>query len=44
MEAMRLGPPRFLTPGEVALTGKLAPLGVDRAWEYWRRRAGADDL
>jgi HCOMODA/2-hydroxy-3-carboxy-muconic semialdehyde decarboxylase len=44
MEAMRLGEPRFLTPGEVALTGKLAPLGVDRAWEYWRRRAGAEDL
>jgi ribulose-5-phosphate 4-epimerase/fuculose-1-phosphate aldolase len=44
MEAMRLGEPRYLTPGEVALTGKLAPLGVDRAWEYWRRRAGADDL
>ncbi|MBV9523901.1 MAG: class II aldolase/adducin family protein [Alphaproteobacteria bacterium] len=45
MAALRLGEPRYLTPGEVALTATKhsAGLGLDRAWEYWCRRAGASD-
>jgi ribulose-5-phosphate 4-epimerase/fuculose-1-phosphate aldolase len=46
MDAMRLGEPRYLTQGEVGLTGAkhLTALGLDRAWEYWRQRADTSDL
>jgi ribulose-5-phosphate 4-epimerase/fuculose-1-phosphate aldolase len=35
-----------LTPGEVDLCTQrqFSPLGMDRAWEYWSLRAGADQL
>jgi ribulose-5-phosphate 4-epimerase/fuculose-1-phosphate aldolase len=33
---------KHLSPAEIEATSKilLGPLGVDRAWEYWRVRAG----
>jgi HCOMODA/2-hydroxy-3-carboxy-muconic semialdehyde decarboxylase len=39
---MQMGTPDFLTPGEVdkCTTTLFSPLGLDRAWEYWRTRAG----
>ena len=40
MEALRLGEPTYLSPGEVERSGRVSPLGLDRAWEYWLRRAG----
>jgi ribulose-5-phosphate 4-epimerase/fuculose-1-phosphate aldolase len=40
MEALRLGTPTYLSPGEIERTGRISPLGLDRALEYWRRRAG----
>tara|TARA_R110000787_G_scaffold119276_2_gene230209 strand:- start:72 stop:791 length:720 start_codon:yes stop_codon:yes gene_type:complete len=35
-----------LTPGEAELCTQrqISPLGMDRAWEYWCLRAGADNL
>lgn len=46
LDALRLGDPVYLSPGEVALTRKrqLSPLAIDRAWEYWVRRADAGTL
>ena len=46
MDALRLGEPKYLSPSEIATMGKRqeTPLASDRAWEYWRRRAGASDL
>lgn len=46
MDALRLGAPRYLSPGEVKLTSQrqVSPLALDRAWEYWCRRAGAGTL
>ena len=43
-EAMRLGEPEPLSPGEIALTTELqySPLSMDRAWEYFCARAGVD--
>jgi len=43
LEALRLGEPRYLSPGEVERGGQrqLSPLALDRAWEYWCLRAGA---
>jgi len=41
-EALRLSPEvRFLSPGELELAGRMLgqPLGLERAWEYWRLRA-----
>ncbi|MBM3487440.1 MAG: class II aldolase/adducin family protein [Alphaproteobacteria bacterium] len=45
-EAVGLGAVRYLSPAEVALFGTtlFSPLGIDRAWEYWLKRAGADSL
>ncbi len=42
IQAMQMGTPDFLTPGEVdkCTTTLFSPLGLDRAWEYWRTRAG----
>jgi hypothetical protein len=33
---------KHLSPAEIESTSKilLGPLGLDRAWEYWRVRAG----
>jgi len=44
MDALRLGEPRYLSPGEVehATRRQFSPLALDRAWEYWRLRAGMD--
>lgn len=44
--AMQLGTPNFLTPKEVALATvrQASALPLDRAWEYWRNRAGCDNL
>lgn len=46
MDALRLGEPRYLSPGEVERGGQrqLTPLALDRAWEYWCLRAGMDVL
>lgn len=46
IEAMRLGEPKFLTEGEVDAMNKRqsTPLAGDRAWDYWRARAGVADL
>jgi ribulose-5-phosphate 4-epimerase/fuculose-1-phosphate aldolase len=43
-DAMRLGDPKPLTPGEIALTRELqySPLSMDRAWEYFCARAEVD--
>ncbi len=43
-EAMRLGEPKALTPGEVKRTTEtqFSPLSMDRAWEYFCTRAGVD--
>ena len=40
--AMQMGEVKYLTPGEVELTREmaLAPLSMNRAWQYWARRAG----
>lgn len=40
--AMRMGDVEYLTPGEMDATRQteLSPLSLDRAWEYWARRAG----
>ena len=44
--AMQLGEPKYLTPVEVELAARRqsSPLALDRAWEYWRARAGCDDM
>jgi ribulose-5-phosphate 4-epimerase/fuculose-1-phosphate aldolase len=41
LDAARLGPVHYLSPEEVrgAARANLAPLAVERAWEYWKRRA-----
>jgi HCOMODA/2-hydroxy-3-carboxy-muconic semialdehyde decarboxylase len=46
LDALRLGEPRYLSPGEVerATKRQFSPLALDRAWEHWRLRAGADEL
>lgn len=46
IEAMRLGEPKFLTQGEIDAMAKRqqTPVASDRAWEYWRARAGVSDL
>lgn len=42
LQAARLGEIRFLTPGEAALCAQmqLSTVATDRAWQYWRARAG----
>ncbi len=47
MQAMQMGEVTYLSPGEVKTAGALAPkgsLGANRAWEYFRHRAGCDDI
>lgn len=46
LDALRLGEPKYLSPGEVALTTELnqRPLGLNRAWDYWVSRADTSDL
>ena len=40
--AMAMGTPRFLTEGEARLTGEMlmSERPLERAWSYWRARAG----
>jgi HCOMODA/2-hydroxy-3-carboxy-muconic semialdehyde decarboxylase len=42
LQAMQLGEPQYLTPGEIEKCSaiQLSPLALDRAWEYWLARAG----
>jgi len=46
MDALRLGEPKYLTQSEIdTMTRRQqTPLASERAWEYWRQRAGASDL
>ena len=46
IEAMRLGEPKFMTQGEIdAMTRRQqTPLASERAWDYWRARAGVNSL
>ena len=46
LQSLQLGTPDYLTPTEIEkCSARLAsPLGLDRAWEYWCVRAGADSL
>ena len=38
-EALRLGTPKFLTPGEAAASAKVNAALVDRPWEIWKAHA-----
>jgi len=42
MQAMQMGEPNYLTPGEIELgMGRFfIDLAIDRSWEYWKIRAG----
>jgi ribulose-5-phosphate 4-epimerase/fuculose-1-phosphate aldolase len=46
MDALRLGEPKYLTQSEIdTMTRRQqTPLASERAWEYWRQRAGASNL
>ena len=46
MDALRIGEPKYLTQNEIdTMTRRQqTPLASERAWEYWRQRAGASDL
>jgi HCOMODA/2-hydroxy-3-carboxy-muconic semialdehyde decarboxylase len=46
MQAMQMGSPVYLSPGEVALAeGRFfGDLAIDRAWEYWVIQAGCEGL
>lgn len=46
LQSLQLGKPDYLTPLEVEkCTARLfGPVGLDRAWEYWCVRAGADKI
>lgn len=46
MEALRLGEPKYLSQSEIETMTRRqqTPLASERAWEYWRERAGARDL
>jgi hypothetical protein len=46
MDALRLGEVRLLTPGEVKLKMVDNPDApeIQRAWEYWAKRAGCAEL
>ncbi len=46
LDALRLGTPKYLSPGEVALSTERhrKPLGMNRAWDYWVSRADTSDL
>lgn len=45
-ESSGIGTVRYLSAGEAALFGatQFSRLGIDRAWEYWLKRAEADSL
>ena len=44
-EASQFGPIEFMTDGEIKLTTEMMfkPVSIDRAWEYWSRRAGGGE-
>ena len=47
MQAMQMGDITYLSQGEIDIMAPFtakAALGRERAWEYWRRRAGCEDL
>ena len=46
LQSLQLGTPDYLTPLEVesCTARQVSPLGLDRAWEYWSIRAGADTI
>lgn len=46
MDAMRLGDPVYLSPGEIAAGDErfFGELGISRSWEYWHLRAGCEGL
>jgi len=46
LQSLQLGTPDYLTPTEIELctSRQVSPLALDRAWEYWSARAGAQDL
>jgi len=46
MDALRLGEPKYLTQNEIETMTRRqqTPLASERAWEYWRQRAGASNL
>jgi HCOMODA/2-hydroxy-3-carboxy-muconic semialdehyde decarboxylase len=43
LQTLPLGTPDYLTPAEIekCTARQMSPLGLDRAWEYWCRRAEA---
>jgi HCOMODA/2-hydroxy-3-carboxy-muconic semialdehyde decarboxylase len=45
-EAMRLGDVRYLTEGEIQQTSIVvnSQNSLQRAWEYWMRRADLEDI
>ncbi|HEY5623677.1 MAG TPA: class II aldolase/adducin family protein [Gammaproteobacteria bacterium] len=45
-DALALGDPTYLTPEEIELSRatQFSPLALDRAWEYFCRRAGVDPV
>lgn len=46
LQSLQLGTPDYLTPFEVekCTARQISPLALDRAWEYWCARAGADKI
>ena len=46
LQSLQLGKPDYLTPAETERCAALVatPPGLDRAWEYWCRRAAVDEL
>ena len=46
LQAMQLGTPDFLDAEETekCIARQHSPLAMDRAWEYWALRAGAENL
>ncbi|NQU70961.1 MAG: class II aldolase/adducin family protein [Rhodospirillales bacterium] len=46
LQSLQLGTPNYLTPTEIekCTARQFHPLSLDRAWEYWRARAGGDSL
>lgn len=46
LQAMQLGDPVYLSPGEIALAEEtyFGELAITRSWEYWSLRAGCGNL
>jgi HCOMODA/2-hydroxy-3-carboxy-muconic semialdehyde decarboxylase len=42
IEAMTLGPVKFLTQSEIAFAQRAKPKDPDRAWQLWKRQAMGD--